>query len=490
METIIIIFANFKRIKNKILRSIILSVVLFAFLKKETDLDVDISLLIYLIYLLFILEFSIMFNKKNAKTGSHAKIPILSRYQTNTIMPDQVITEKLNINDKNFIDEIMSRINFGILMMDQSLNLIYKNNFFLEKFMLEENSELKNIICSLEENIDLSESDFYKIEEFGLKTIFEKTMRFTQPFESSKFDQFSENFESKKMLFEEIFNSSNSMSRANTIIHKIENKESIFKGWNKKMLKENLEKNIFGDYSKDQKKKNPITVYNYLNKILEYYIESNKEYEEESSFSDYEVEKYSMYASFPISQPDEIQNNSFHLNFYPLKSKENKGNKNGFQILITLRELSELEKKYLKNLGSNNKMLGSFCHELRTPINGLINMLDLLQTQSEDLCNDHEMNKDFEELISNSVVSSHLLLNQIDDFIDYFAFCNQILELHIAPFNFQNFLNDINRVISSVTEKKNINFTIEIDGNIPAILFNDCQKLRRIIYNLISKHFF
>ena len=117
-------------------------------------------------------------------------------------------------------------------------------------------------------------------------------------------------------------------------------------------------------------------------------------------------------------------------------------------------------------------------------------MLDLLQTQSEDLCHNHERYEDFKELISNSVVNSHLLLNQIDDFIDYFAFCNKMLDLHIAPINFQTFLNDINRVISPVTEKKNIHFTIDIDDNIPTIIFNDSQKLKRIIYNLISKQFF
>lgn len=505
METIIIIYVNIREIHTRIIRFAILGTVLLLFLKKETEFDIHFGKFIYLCILLFIFDFSIKNQrnqeeiKRNPKSSilkvktpipSLIKTPISSLIKTPISSNISLIDSKnilsrseLNaLNDQKLTSGIFNLINVGVLLMDQELNLIFKNNFSSELFKIDDQTELKNLVCSLEENIDFNESDYYKIPaELRLKEIFQNSLQFIPTLESM--DEVFAKFEFKKLLLEEVSNSLHSRPKSNTIMHQMEKRESIFKGWNQKNLKENLDSKFLDSFKSEIEKKKPKSVLNYLKKLLEYYTEPEKNNEnfEEESLLVKEIQNFSMYARFPTEEK------FFLLNFYPLKNNEKNITDDNFKILITIRELSELEKKHLGGLNSKSKMLGSFCHELRTPINGLINMLDLMHSHIDEVPSYNFFNGDFKELLSNCVVSSHLLLNQIDDFIDYFSFCNEMLELHVGPFHFQSFMSDINRVISFVALKKNISFSIEIDDNIPEILFNDNQKLKRIIYNLISK---
>ena len=177
------------------------------------------------------------------------------------------------------------------------------------------------------------------------------------------------------------------------------------------------------------------------------------------------------------------------INFIPIE--KNFDSNSQHEILITIRKQSELEAKFIEEGKSKHKMLGSFCHELRTPINGIINMLDLIQSQNEEVKSSQEkIDTVFDELLSSAVISSHLLSNEIDDFIDYFSHRNEILEPHLSPFDFQAFFLEINSIFSFIAKKKGLDLFIDLDQNIPLIIFNDQQRLRQILYNLLSKFIF
>ena len=156
------------------------------------------------------------------------------------------------------------------------------------------------------------------------------------------------------------------------------------------------------------------------------------------------------------------------------------------ELLMTIRKLSDLETKFIEEGKSKHKLLGSFCHELRTPINGIINMLDLIQSQNEEV-KPLKADASFDDLLASAVISSHLLLNEIDDFIDYFSHQNEILEPHLSPFDFNSFFLEINRIFSYIAKKKGLNLFIDLDHNIPLVIDSDQQRLKQILYNLLSK---
>jgi signal transduction histidine kinase len=153
--------------------------------------------------------------------------------------------------------------------------------------------------------------------------------------------------------------------------------------------------------------------------------------------------------------------------------------------LISIRTLSDMEIKYIDYNYAKNRIFGSFCHELRTPINSIINTLDTMQqAQADEMMSFFD---DYDENLMNATVSSHLLLNEIDDFIDYFAYCNDMLEVNPVPFEISSFFQEIQRIFAYFSMKKNIGFSVDIDKNVPFTLYNDEKRVKQIIFNLISE---
>lgn len=311
-------------------------------------------------------------------------------------------------------------------------------------------------------------------------------MHIQETLENIMMDEITENFGFKR-------NSSNESHESLGIATKKEKTESFFskqdldiqfKKWKKKELSLHLKQGPY-NLNKNSNDLHPQSVLNYIEQIFDSRKELGYFRKGKNSINDIDQNKYIMYAECKTSDEKGFK---ILISFILLEKKINLDS-NG-EILITIRKLSELEGKYFEEGKTKHKVLGSFCHELRTPINGLINMLDLMQSYREEFnFSDEHFNQNFTELLTGAVISSHLLLNEIDDFIDYFSYHNEILELHPGPFDLQESFQDIYRIFSYISQKKNINLIIEIDESIPNIIYNDHQKLRQIIYNILSIYF-
>lgn len=502
METTIIIFVNFKEIRNIFLEILILGYAYVFFLKRLTNFDIDYFVLLYFVILLIIFEFTIKkgkvstYEKKKSNDCEEEKKRINTlptknhdKYNNFSLYPQtsksKVPSTRLIENNVTF--EILNKLNQGLFMIDQDFNLIFSNKFCSEIFGTDDKTELKSFLFGLLENIDLNNSEDSKIPEIGLNKFFEKSIYLPESHGSSKMDEVSERCEFKKMLFE--YSTSPDLE-PNTQIPVKDKKQLNFKGWNKKVLSENLHQNSLDNFKNKANVKEPKSVFSYIQKFLVYFKEHNEKMSDTFSSKKNNIQEqqdFSLYVN--LSQKNEIET-SFLLNFVLLQKMEATNFESNplYEILITMRELSDVEKKSKENLKGRDKELGTFCHELRTPINGLINMLDLMHSHVEVILSlDENLGLEIEELLSSAVITSNLLLNQIDDFIDYFSFFNKMIELHVGPFDIHSIMKETFRIFSNVVMKKNINFSIEIDSNIPTIIYNDSQKLRRIIYNLISK---
>lgn len=498
METTVIIFINFKEIKNIFVEILILGYFFVIFLKKFTDFDIDLFILFYFTLLLIFFEFLI----QNTKTSTYHRAKTVDSEETKQKIIQRKSNDKLNNSsftlcppisksklptsfiESNTSSEILNKMNQALFIIDQNCNLIFSNKFCSSIFGTEDKTELTSLLFSLLENVDLSNSDNSKIPQIGFKKLFEKTIYFPESHGSSKMDEASERCEFKKMLFEH-----SSPPEPNSPIN--DKKNMNFKGWNKKVLSENLHQKSLDNFINKTEIKEPKSVLSYIKNMLIYYKGNRKEQSYQSCSSEKNLQEEQIFSIY-VNLPSKTEKESFfNLTFFMLPKMEVTSFECNpiYEILITMRELSDVEKKYKENFKGKNKELGTFCHELRTPINGLINMLDLMQSYVETIFSfDKNMGFEMEELLSSSVITSHLLLNQIDDFIDYFSFYNKMIELHVGPFDFRLIMNETFRIFSNVAMKKNINLSIEIDRNIPTIIYNDSQKLRRIIYNLISNY--
>lgn len=503
MEAAILIYMNLKNIPNSMIRLLLLVLIFIIFLKKYDDREIEYFQYFYFAYLLFLFQSFIAKNEnlkeketKNkeleSKTRfslSHSKSVKLNRKIT-VRKPYKYNTKRLSIpffHEQNLAINIINIINQGIIVINKDFEIIYANPCSFEFFETKDLKEIKNRLFTLEENVDINESEFYKIPDLAIEQFFQNPMHFLDSKDSLIFDQIYEKANDKKKKLSLKFSRCKHDNDLNDNYQ--ENSDSNFKGWEKRELSDNLPE---GNFQKAQKNKRPITVLNYLKKLLSYCNETkelmkNNEIYDPNLMTFKETEKYTMYAKLEIL---EGATSTILLSFIPLVKSESTNQESSHEIMIIMRKMSCLEMKLKDGKKSQNKILGSFCHELRTPINGLINMLDLMETQiSESQMLSEKLDGEFTECLTTAMISSHLLLNEIDDFIDYFAFCNELLEKSIASFDMICFFQEINKVFSYFCIKNNLDFSIVIDDQIPTRIYNDQRRLRQILYNLLSNFF-
>ena len=478
MELAIVLQLNFQEIHNRIIRFIILGFLFLVFIKEyNNDFKTNSCEVFYLIVYLIIFECSIQTHKnelliknKNNPKQKLKKPTINLKLDTSlNKVEDKSLTFKPSL-EKN----LMNSFGIGVIVIDQNLNIVFSNDFLFELCNTINLEDGKNFFLSLQENMELNSSNFKKISKYELNHFFKRN---AGSYKNIKIDEIPEN---PRLIKERSFESSGYL---NFIKEKASDKdsESNFKSWKKKNLSKNLEDAslLIGN---NEKKSTPYSVQNYLERLFDCYKQETTSDPRCNSNDLNENKKYSIYADCKIDEKNLI----LSINFTPLETCINSNSNT--EVLITIRKLNEIEKKFLEEGRAKDKVLGSFSHELRTPINGLINMLDLMESHTEEFkIGDIEHNgSHFKEMLSGAIISSQLLLYEIEDFIEYFSYRNEILELHSDFFDLRSSFQEIQRIFSYIALKKGLELKVQIDETIPSVIYNDHQKLKQIIYNLVS----
>ena len=177
-------------------------------------------------------------------------------------------------------------------------------------------------------------------------------------------------------------------------------------------------------------------------------------------------------------------------------SKEDEDNK---KIIIPNDELGFLTRELaqkIKSLDSNMKLLeeavdkanaassaksdflSSMSHEIRTPMNAIIGMTTIAKNEKDP----ERINYALENI---ETASSHLL-GVINDILDISKIEMSKLELSCINFNFSKMIDRVCNVISNRMQEKKQGFTLNIDPEIPPVVYGDDQRLAQVIINLLS----
>ncbi|WP_428242088.1 ATP-binding protein [Gynuella sp.] len=127
---------------------------------------------------------------------------------------------------------------------------------------------------------------------------------------------------------------------------------------------------------------------------------------------------------------------------------------------------------------AKSQFLANISHELRTPLNGIIGSMSLL---IED-----EKNKERLESLKIVNESSELLLNMLNEVLDFSKIESGNFNINSAPFNPSEIQSEIFGSFLPIANKKNItlNSTCHIDPQ--NYLLGDALKIKQILNNLIS----
>ncbi len=136
-----------------------------------------------------------------------------------------------------------------------------------------------------------------------------------------------------------------------------------------------------------------------------------------------------------------------------------------------------IEEAQAANAAKTN-FLSNISHEIRTPINVITGMNELILRE----CEDDEVRRYAE----NINVASRNLTSLINDVLDFSKIESGKLEIVSGEFNIGSTLNDCYNLFLSMTRNKQQNFTLECHPELPSVLVGDEVRLKQILSNLLS----
>ncbi len=153
------------------------------------------------------------------------------------------------------------------------------------------------------------------------------------------------------------------------------------------------------------------------------------------------------------------------------------GEEANMEILIDVTMLESARKQEAKANVAKSEFLARMSYEIRTPLNGIIGMTDLM--------NKYELTDEVKEIISILRRSTEVLLNIINDILDFSKIETGKMILDEIPFDLREEVSYCTDLAKTYIADKNVRFSCIIDENVPENIIADPFRLRQVLTNLI-----
>ena len=122
--------------------------------------------------------------------------------------------------------------------------------------------------------------------------------------------------------------------------------------------------------------------------------------------------------------------------------------------------------------------LNTMSHEMRTPLNAIVNLSDMLQDTPLD-----DRQHEFVDSLHNS---SQTLLALINDVLDFSKIESDQLVLEDYPVNLREIVERSLEMLAPRVAEKNIELVYALTPNTPAVILSDPVRLQQVLINLLS----
>ncbi len=127
---------------------------------------------------------------------------------------------------------------------------------------------------------------------------------------------------------------------------------------------------------------------------------------------------------------------------------------------------------------AKGNFLAKMSHEIRTSMNGVLGMLELLD---DTLLQDEQ--QDFARTARNSASA---LLNVIDDVLDFSKIEAGCLEIENIDMELLPLCEDVAALLAEKAHNKGVELTCLVHSDVPAVIVSDPTRLRQVLLNLMS----
>ncbi len=127
---------------------------------------------------------------------------------------------------------------------------------------------------------------------------------------------------------------------------------------------------------------------------------------------------------------------------------------------------------------AKSRFLANMSHEVRTPLNGILGMTELLQGAGLDAR---------QERFARSIrASTDALLTIINDILDFSKIEAGKLELEFIPFSPRQALEEVADQFACQARAKGVHLGLRVDEGVPSVVIGDPLRFKQIIGNLLS----
>jgi len=151
-------------------------------------------------------------------------------------------------------------------------------------------------------------------------------------------------------------------------------------------------------------------------------------------------------------------------------------------IDITEQKERELELEKAKEAAeaaakAKSDFLANMSHEIRTPLNGIIGLTELVLKT--------ELGSKQRDFLEKSNLSSHALLDVINDILDYSKIEAGKFDLENKPFELNSVLNNIMSLFEFQAQQKGLELNLNVDLT-ESVMIGDALRLTQILTNLVG----
>jgi two-component system sensor histidine kinase RpfC len=146
-----------------------------------------------------------------------------------------------------------------------------------------------------------------------------------------------------------------------------------------------------------------------------------------------------------------------------------------YVLSLVRRMFDALERAESANR-AKRRFVSVVSHEMRTPLNAIIGMSDLLR--------DTQLSREQADMLQTLRSSSRVMLGLVEDVLDFSKIEAGKLVLERTDFDLHALVNSTSRILSTQAAAKGIEFVVSIMPEVPPAVRGDAHHLRQVLINL------
>jgi len=127
---------------------------------------------------------------------------------------------------------------------------------------------------------------------------------------------------------------------------------------------------------------------------------------------------------------------------------------------------------------AKRRFISVVSHEMRTPLNAIVGMSDLLRESS--------LNPEQADMLQTMSASSRILLGLVEDVLDFSKIESGKLNVELVEFDLHALINSTCRILQPQAESKGLDLLPSIMPEVPPALRGDPHHLRQVLINLVG----